>query len=434
MCLQEECYWGRLLNNSSVCGRLCVQRKTLRDRKVLNVQLGPTPPPAPPAAESPPKGRQTKSPPRKEPGGKDSALTDSLRGNSYVRQFFQMGEEEEEEEEEGRPVTAAEIAEDPAALASRLWRQASVALDSDKPRLSDLAAPLLVLSEQLQLEMDELMLPLLPDTTLADLKPFAAKSMQHLALVAQVYQVPGQARLTPFSRDNPTPALGLHRVAACELLAQLLRSEAPAIVREVARLGETQTATTTGDLQKNTRKGGLLSTAAWLALRHGGCSAAQGAVLRCAKSVLSDSIGEIGLWQELLATSGDDDRKESLPNALARVLESAVEIPPGKREASAGFALALTALLHSGGKNDEEEAKIQPVWREELQEQLLQHASWVKLCEPDGVLQQLLNEQVVRFFGDVKIIVFFCTFLILTFLLLSGRAGRTKAGANDAAE
>lgn len=61
---------------------LCLQRATLKERKILNVELGPLPPPvaAPPAEAG------------KEEAGKEggASLSGSLRDNPYVRRFFQV--------------------------------------------------------------------------------------------------------------------------------------------------------------------------------------------------------------------------------------------------------------------------------------------------------------------------------------------------------
>lgn len=351
-----------------------LQKKTLRDRKILNVQLGAIAPPAPPAAAPAGKKRGGRASPEDKSGGK-SALTQALRDNSYVRQFFQVGGEEEEAESPRQG--QGEGFEDAASVAAELWSQVAVALDRDRPRPGQLAAPLWALAEQLQLEMDDLMPPLLPDTGLGDLKPCAAAAVRRADLLRRVLLVGAAPRVTTFSRDEPVPAAGPHRVAAVEIVAQLLRTEVPAVVAELRTASPKQGAEPAQ---------GALASALWLALDHPRCSAAQGAALRCARSCLSDAAGAVGLWRQALAPRSSGER---LPDALAEACGAALGVPPGARCPSAGFALALAALLRDSCPRDDEDGG----WRAELAGLLAEREAWVKLCGPEGPLQALLLEQ-----------------------------------------
>lgn len=132
------------------------------------------------------------------------------------------------------------------------------------------------------------------------------------------------------------PAVGTHRAAVAELLAQLLRGECASIAREVAASG-------------------LLRRCAAVAFAHPNCSAIHGAVGRCLKLSLGSHIGHVGLWRQLLGAPLD----AAAPGAAvaapevhvaeeAAAIGAAAKAAPsvGKRPPNVGFALAVAQMLH----------------------------------------------------------------------------------------
>ena len=141
------------------------------------------------------------------------------------------------------------------------------------------------------------------------------------------------------------PAVGTHRAAVSELLAQLLRAEAPVVAQQVAASG-------------------VLRRCARVAVDHPNCSAIHGAVGRCLKLSLSKAVGSVGLWRQLLgsppaaATGGAGsaaDKGESLNLAVeAAAIAAAAQAAPtvGKRPANIGFGLAIAQLLHAAATGE----------------------------------------------------------------------------------
>jgi hypothetical protein len=130
-----------------------------------------------------------------------------------------------------------------------------------------------------------------------------------------------------------------------ELLAQLLRAEAPVVAQLVAASG-------------------VLRRCAKIAVAHPNCSAIHGAVARCLKLSLSKPVGQVGLWHQLLGSAPldahggaiSDDHGSSLNLAVeaAAIAKAAQQAPSiGKRASNVGFALAIGQLLHGAATGEQ---------------------------------------------------------------------------------
>ena len=141
------------------------------------------------------------------------------------------------------------------------------------------------------------------------------------------------------------PAVGTHRAAVAELLAQLLRAQCPVVAQLVAASG-------------------VLRRCAVIAVEHPNCSAIHGAVGRCLRVALSPTVGGVGLWQQLLgsapvaapegALSGDRGGSLNLAAEAAAIVAAAKRDVPtiGKRPPNVGFALAVGQMLHQAATGE----------------------------------------------------------------------------------
>ncbi|KAL6772337.1 hypothetical protein ACKKBG_A29840 [Auxenochlorella protothecoides x Auxenochlorella symbiontica] len=365
-------------------------RATLKERKILNVELGPLPAPvaAPPAEAG------------KEEAGKEggASLSGSLRDNPYVRRFFQV---DEDDQDEGQALESPTEQVDPEQLSAELWEQVNQALESPTRTTADLATPLAAIADQVRGEMDSCMLPMLADTELADLRPFTAAALRALPTLRRVLGLASAPRETTFSRTAALRTLGLHRAAALELLAQVLRAECGAVARAVVHA-----------------PGCPLALGMRLALAHEACSPAQGAVLRAARAALAPGTGAAGLWRQLVSGAageggpvgevpgeeaepqGETDAREgdaldpAPPTAIAELCAKAADLAPGLRSPGVGWALALAGSLHAAMQPGYcgEEGRVE-AWQEELREALAGQAAWVEFAAAEGPLADLLVQQ-----------------------------------------
>ncbi|EFN51630.1 hypothetical protein CHLNCDRAFT_140055 [Chlorella variabilis] len=339
-----------------------------QQRKTLRVALGPSqPPPQQQAAaagskpQAPAAGQQQQQQQQQlqqqqhaNGSGGGGSLADTVKSNPVISKYFQVGNDEAEEAEEahqqGSPHQAGGAGEEhlgglsAAELARILWDQLEQCLDAPRPDIPAVSEPLRAIAEQVEHEMDNCALPMLASTEVGELKTFTQWALRKLHVLHSVLDLVPPPILTPYSKTVPVPAVGTHRAAVAELLAQLLRGECASIAQRVAASG-------------------LLRRCAAIAVDHPNCSAVHGAVARCLRLSLSKAVGHVGLWQQLLgsapvaaaAGAASHDRGGSLNLAVEAVaIAAAAAAAPtvGKRAANAGFALAIGRMLHQAATGE----------------------------------------------------------------------------------
>ncbi|KAI3424317.1 hypothetical protein D9Q98_009870 [Chlorella vulgaris] len=329
-----------------------------QQRKTLRVALGASAPPPPPQQQqgAAAGGQQSQQQQQQEghANGGGSSLAESVKANPVISKYFTVGNDDAEEAEQqqiqqqgqqpGAAAAAAAGTEgqeqlgglSAAELARILWDQLEQCLDAPRPHIPAVSEPLRAIAEQVEHEMDNCALPMMANTEISELKTFSQWAIRKLRLLHSVLDLVPPPILTPYSKTTPVPAVGTHRAAVAELLAQLLRGECASIAREVAASG-------------------LLRRCAAVAFAHPNCSAIHGAVGRCLKLSLGSHIGHVGLWRQLLGAPLD----AAAPGAAvaapevhvaeeAAAIGAAAKAAPsvGKRPPNVGFALAVAQMLH----------------------------------------------------------------------------------------
>ncbi|KFM25225.1 hypothetical protein F751_6180 [Auxenochlorella protothecoides] len=221
---------------------------------------------------------------------------------------------------------------------------------------------------------------MLADTELADLRPFTAAALRALPTLRRVLGLASAPRETTFSRTAALRTLGLHRAAALELLAQVLRAECGAVARTVVHA-----------------PGCPLALGLRLALAHEACSPAQGALV-CGAAGEGGPVGEVP--DEEAGPHGETDAREGdalepvPPTAIAELCAKAADLAPGLRSPGVGWALALAGSLHAAMQPGYcgEEGRVE-AWQEELREALAGQAAWVEFAAAEGPLADLLAQQ-----------------------------------------
>lgn len=174
--------------------------------------------------------------------------------------------------------------------------------------------------------MNSCALPMLEDTTLDDLKPFSANALRHLPTLAPLLDLEPTPEVAQFSKDQPVPRVGTHRVAVAELMAQLFRAECPAVVKA---LGAT----------------GMLRSVVTLALDRPTCSAIQCAALRSLRATVSPSCGFLEVWKPLIEGNNGE-----IPAKIAAIASAAQGVSIGLRPPHTGFAVAVGEVLCTAAK------------------------------------------------------------------------------------
>ena len=261
---------------------------------------------------------------------------------------------------------------------------------------------------------------MLADTTPEDLLPCSALALAHLPALAAAWALEPPPLRTPYSPAAAVPAVGTHRAAAAELMAQLLRAQCPAVAAAVAASG-------------------LLPAAAALAAARPNCSALQCAVLRCLRAALSPQCGAVtALWAPLLrpaaAAAGPAEACSGAGGCLAEdvaaIGAAAVGVAIGSRAPSVGFAVAAAELLQGAatgvdphaeqaaaaaaeedsgaaepqqqqqqqqdGEREGAAAAERAPWQDELAAALAGGARWQGFTAEDGPLASLQLAQQVR--------------------------------------
>ena len=175
---------------------------------------------------------------------KEKGMSNAARNSAVVRKYFQVGNDDDDDDttglhsrQNGQQPTEDEDAVDPEQLAIELWDQLMSAVDGTPPlHIPLLSAPLRAIVDHVEIEMTNCVLPMLPDTTKEDLKPFSRTSLSLLPILSQVLAVQPPPIPTTYSRQHPVPSVGSHRQAAVELIAQLLRSQCPMVVEQTRSL------------------------------------------------------------------------------------------------------------------------------------------------------------------------------------------------------
>jgi len=268
-------------------------------------------------------------------------MSDAARNSAVVRKYFQVGNGDDDDADDdddndgisnssngnginrqnGQQTGDEDNAVDPEQLAIELWDQVMSAIDSTTPHIPSLAEPLRAIVDHIEMEMTNCMLPMLPDTTQEDLKPFSRTSLTLLPILDQVLAVQPPPIPTTYSRQHPVPSVGSHRQAVVELIAQLLRAQCPVVIKQVRS---------------------MLPRCIDLAVHHPNCSAVQCSVLRAVQSLVSPACGHLLAWK-------DEGIVERLAVWAVGVVEKTREegVPIGKRAPDVGFALAVVELLQS---------------------------------------------------------------------------------------
>ena len=191
-------------------------------------------------------------------------------------------------------------------------------MDVDHPHFASVSDPLRAIIEQVETEMNSCALPMLEDTLLTDLKPFSGAAINHLPTLVPLMSLGPHPLVTQFSKDQPIPRVGTHRVAVAELMAQLLRAECPAVGAAVAATG-------------------LLPLCMDLSLDHPTNSSIQCATLRSLRSALSPGCGGLRMWEGVVIGG--------VPGRVAAIAGGAQGVAVGLRPAHAGFAISVAELL-----------------------------------------------------------------------------------------
>ena len=266
---------------------------------------------------------------------------DAARNSAVVRKYFQVGNGDDDDDDDdddsdgssnsnngngvnrqnGQLAGDDDNAVDPEQLAIELWDQLMSAIDSTTPHIPSLSEPLRAIVDHIEMEMTNCMLPMLPDTTQEDLKPFSRTSLALLPILDQVLAVQPPPIPTTYSRQHPVSTVGSHRQAVVELIAQLLRAQCPVVIEQVRS---------------------VLPRCIDLAVNHPNCSAIQCSVLRAVQSLVSPACGHLMTWK-------DEGIVERLAVWAVGVVEKTREegVPIGKRASNVGFALAVVELLQS---------------------------------------------------------------------------------------
>ncbi|KAL4421761.1 hypothetical protein ABPG77_009744 [Micractinium sp. CCAP 211/92] len=303
-------------------------------------------------AQPPSPQQQQQSQQQQQQNGSGGSLADTVKNNPVISKYFAVGNDEAEEPEEEQPAAAPAGAEEEhmggltaAELAQILWSQLEQCLDAPRPDIPAVSEPLRAIAEQVEHEMDNCELPLAEATEMDDLKTFTQWALRKLHVLHSVLDMVPPPLLTPYSKTTPVPAVGTHRTAVAELLAQLLRAQCPLVAHGVAASG-------------------LLRRCAVIAVEHPNCSPIHGAVGRCLRLSLTKPAGAAGLWQQLLGSAPvaaprgavSEDRGGSLNLAVeAAMIAAAGRDAPsiGKRPSNVGFALAVGQLLHAAATGEQ---------------------------------------------------------------------------------
>lgn len=138
---------------------------------------------------------------------------------------------------------------------------------------------------------------------MADFQPHFKAVVQHLPHLQQVLQLQPPPQVHQSSSSTPQPAVGSHRVWACNILHMLLLHNNPAIDKAIADAG-------------------LLPLVVAMALQYGHCSAVQCRAVEMLRSSLRSSVLE--LWQGLFTPGYGQQLQQSGSNNLLPPLHTAL--------------------------------------------------------------------------------------------------------------
>lgn len=228
-----------------------------------------------------------------------------------------------------------------------------------------LSEPLWTLLGQIEAEMNSCALPMVPDTTLDELKPYSRATAKHLKMLAPVLDIkPTEALVTQYSMQQAVDRVGSHRVGVALLMAQLLRAQCLSVAKAI-------------------KETSLLLPLAQLALKAPTCSALHAAVISTLRVAVSESCGREGLWQDVV------DSSDAIPSALD-ILKTNVQgvETRGQRSPGAAFAISFLELLASAAleqaesppTSEERSVGVEDVeWRQNLASALRSFPEWEEL-------------------------------------------------------
>lgn len=221
-------------------------------------------------------------------------------------------------------------------------------------------------------------LPLLEDTDITDLTCFLENTLKHLnALDICLTIEAGPGFVTPFSKSEPVPRIGSHRVLAASIAANTLTADCPVV----------------SSAFQNYR---IISNIIELSVEFPYCSALHSQALKIASVCVSPQSGKIGLWRQIITTK-DGCPNDHVFDKIFDALESAVTQTPGKNPLS-GFCIQLVSTLANACHTSEEEEKEtnEISWRNDFVRELERLSGWKQ------VYQHASQESSLRTLLDVQ--------------------------------
>ncbi|KAK9818198.1 hypothetical protein WJX72_008695 [[Myrmecia] bisecta] len=266
-----------------------------------------------------------------------------LTNSAIVRKYFQVNGDSDDDAADPGSADQPEAHEDPEIVAQRLWEQVDSALQIEHRRILELSAALRDIACCVEEEMSTCKLPMLPGTHLDDLKIHTRHAVDHLAQLHAVLDCVPESGLTQYSKERPQAAVGTHRVAVAEVVAQLVSAGCLSIDQCVAQTY-------------------LPVRLAQLSLDHANNNALHCVCLRLLRCALDSEVAE--LWTPLFQERPEEQGRAGwvpLQQQLAAAGTSALNDYPtiGKRPSHVGFLITLSNfLLVKGDENPRLEALL----------------------------------------------------------------------------
>lgn len=222
-------------------------------------------------------------------------------------------------------------------------------------------------------------LPLLEDTDISDLTCFLENTLKHLDALDTCLKIEaGPGFVTPFSKSEPVPRIGSHRVLAASIAANALTADCP-VVSSAFQNHE------------------IISNIIELSVQFPYCSALHSQALKIASVCVSPQSGKIGLWRQIITTN-DGCPNDRVFDKVFDALETAVTQTPG-RNPLCGFCIQLVSTLAdachtSEKKGDEQEGNTS--WRNDYVRELKRLSGWKQAYQhanQESSLRTLLDGQ-----------------------------------------
>lgn len=218
-------------------------------------------------------------------------------------------------------------------------------------------------------------LPLLEDTDVKDLTCFLESTLKHVGALDTCLKIEaGSGFVTPFSKSEPVPRVGSHRVLAASLAANVLTADCPVV---------------SSAFQHHQ----IISNIMELSVRFPYCSILHSQALKIASVCVSSQSGKLGLWKQIITTK-DGCPNDHVFDKLFDALESAVTQTPGRNPLS-GFCIQLISTLAAACRTDDSEQETIS-WRNDYVQELGRLSGWKQ------VYQQASQESCLRTLLDVQ--------------------------------